>query len=575
MLLPVLFFCLKDRSSNFDLACLMSIRIRKQEREKLLVTMKATLIHFNDLYNVEKAPKFVRAVATAQVEAQDAGRICLTVFSGDAFSPSSISTTLRGKQMTPVLNALKVDCACLGNHDLDFGVVEFEQLKKECNFPWICSNVRSIELNQPLGGCHEYVIIEKNGLKLLVLGLVEFGWMETLSSINPQDVEFEEYVDYVKRRVPEIKAKEGPFDLVIASSHMRMPNDYLLAEECHSLIDIVLGGHDHHYEDSIIKGMHVLNSGTDFEDFTIVNVNGVCDITTERVTIGSDMEEDAEMVKLIHCLSEEIEKGMDLVVGKTKVDLDARFSQVRTKETNIANFCASVLARATGADVVILNSGSIRADRIIPAGLLKVHDLCDLLPSTDSVAVVAITGEKLLSALENGVSQYPAMEGRFPCVDGVRFAFDPSNPPGSRIVKGSVYVRDRVHCSDYAGTVHRRGETKQHPIKEKIQTQFSPLEITQLYHVCSKSYLLAGKDGYDALKDAPVVLGEELCPVLPTLLRNCFTEIAVMRRWEGLTTQRTVIKAANIFKTAIASSEVDPYAIAPTVDGRITNILEG
>jgi len=32
------------------------------------------------------------------------------------------------------------------------------------------------------------------------------------------------------------------------------------------------------------------------------------------------------------------------------------------------------------------------------------------------------------------------MEGRFLQVSGIRFAFDPSQPPGSRIVPGSVFV---------------------------------------------------------------------------------------------------------------------------------------
>lgn len=49
-------------------------------------------------------------------------------------------------------------------------------------------------------------------------------------------------------------------------------------------------------------------------------------------------------------------------------------------------------------------------------------------------------GTQLVEALENGVSQWPKLEGRFPQVSGVRFAFDPSQPPGQRIVPGSVTV---------------------------------------------------------------------------------------------------------------------------------------
>ena len=45
----------------------------------------------------------------------------------------------------------------------------------------------------------------------------------------------------------------------------------------------------------------------------------------------------------------------------------------------------------------------------------------------------SFAGEDLLKALENGVCMYPKLEGRFPQVAGMSFAFDPSKPPGSRV----------------------------------------------------------------------------------------------------------------------------------------------
>ncbi len=48
----------------------------------------------------------------------------------------------------------------------------------------------------------------------------------------------------------------------------------------------------------------------------------------------------------------------------------------------------------------------------------------------------------MVEALENGVSQWPKLEGRFPQVSGLKFSFDPSKPPGSRVVPGSVFLTD-------------------------------------------------------------------------------------------------------------------------------------
>ena len=52
-----------------------------------------------------------------------------------------MSTMTRGKQMMPVLNGIGVHVACLGNHDLDFGLDHFVTLSKQCNFPWLVANV--------------------------------------------------------------------------------------------------------------------------------------------------------------------------------------------------------------------------------------------------------------------------------------------------------------------------------------------------------------------------------------------------------------------------------------------------
>ena len=46
----------------------------------------------------------------------------------------------------------------------------------------------------------------------------------------------------------------------------------------------------------------------------------------------------------------------------------------------------------------------------------------------DELCVLGLTGAQLLASLENGVSQYPKLEGRWPCVSGVSFTFDPKKP---------------------------------------------------------------------------------------------------------------------------------------------------
>lgn len=83
----------------------------------------------------------------------------LVLFSGDLFSPSHLSTHLKGEQMVEVFNSLNVQVACLGNHDLDFGIAKMKDLVSKtlpCN--WLMSNI-NVD-GQPIGGLQTYDVRE-------------------------------------------------------------------------------------------------------------------------------------------------------------------------------------------------------------------------------------------------------------------------------------------------------------------------------------------------------------------------------------------------------------------------------
>lgn len=105
-----------------------------------------------------------------------------------------------------------------------------------------------------------------------------------------------------------------------------------------------------------------------------------------------------------------------------------------------------------------------------------MRDLMTILPMLDSLVVLKLSGAQLVEALENGVCQYPKLEGRFPQVAGLRFAFDPSKPPGSRIDPKFLKVGD-----------------------EYVQPH-------QFYRLVTKEYIATGHDGYNVLATAEVLV---------------------------------------------------------------------
>jgi 5'-nucleotidase len=233
---------------------------------------KLTIIHYNDVYNIDQqvksepvggAARFCTAVHTFKHLDP------LVLFSGDAFNPSMLSTFTQGEQMIPVLNKVGTACAVFGNHDFDHGLDVLQKWVEKTTFPWLMSNVIDNETGRPLGNGKITHIICHNNIKVGLMGLVEKEWLDTLPTIDPNEVT---YIDYVEagNKLAEDLLKEG-CDMIIALTHMRTPNDLILAQNC-SKLDLILGGHDHVYEIVKVNHLNVVKSGTDFRQFSKITL---------------------------------------------------------------------------------------------------------------------------------------------------------------------------------------------------------------------------------------------------------------------------------------------------------------
>lgn len=102
------------------------------------------------------------------------------------------------------------------------------------------------------------MITASNGLKIGLIGLGEREWLETINSLPP-DLIYKSATETAKELVPQLRADGA--DIIVAVTHMREPNDNKLAEQTDGIIDLIVGGHDHYYSHTVIKGTHVLRSG--------------------------------------------------------------------------------------------------------------------------------------------------------------------------------------------------------------------------------------------------------------------------------------------------------------------------
>jgi 5'-nucleotidase len=193
------------------------------------------------------------------------------------------------------------------------------------------------------------------------------------------------------------------------------------------------------------------------------------------------------------------------VVGRTRVALNAASAAGRTQETNVGNLVTDSFRRATGADVGLMNGGSIRADAVLGPGVLTRRDVLSILPFKNKVLKLQVTGAVLRAALEHGVarSAEDTEPGRFPQVSGIRFSFDASHPAGSRVMNVTV-----------------NGQ---------------PLDDNRNYTLATTNFLaIDAGDGYTMFRNATLLTPLDRAPLDSDVLTGYITSVrAIAPRTEG------------------------------------------
>ena len=451
-----------------------------------------TFLHTNDVYEI--APKEGRGglaeLATLLQQERGAAEHSITTFGGDLISPSVLSGLTQGAQMIELYNLLGTDVAVLGNHEFDFGPEVAAQRIEESEFPWLGTNVLGPD-GEPAVGTVDLHTMDVGGYRIGFFGLLA-PETDVLSSPGP-DITIAPLVETATAAALRLEA-EGA-DVIVALTHDDIADDRALAREVEA-IDLILGGHDHDPITFYEADTLIVKAGYD------AHYLAALDLAIERVKEGDEeevevvptawrylstagVEPDPKIKAVVARYEDRLDQELAVPVGTTTALLDSRRSTVRTAESNFGNLIADAMRQSLGADVALMNGGGIRGDRTYdPGTVLTRKDVLTELPFGNVAVLLELSGADLLAALENGVSQVEDGAGRFPQVSGMSFSYDPSRPPGSRIVEAEVGGQ--------------------------------PVEASRDYAVATNDYVYGGGDGYEALSRGTALID----PSGGTLLAN-------------------------------------------------------
>ncbi len=431
------------------------------------------ILHFNDLHGFANPARQTRAeqplggaarLAEAIKRHRDVPGLLLAA--GDIVQGDPWANLVQGRSSIELMNLLKTDAMVLGNHEFDFGQEQLLRLIAAARFPVLGANLSGIPQVLPSAS------FARNGIRIAVIGLVTD---DTPKSSHPQNTVGLTFASPLSVAREQIARLAPGSDLIVLLTHIGHDQDRALAEAlCGTkstvrLPVLIAGGHSHTRVDQPLT----IGNCTVAQAWEYGKALGVVDYTFEdgavrKVSgrlqeIGASLGDgQPEVAALVDRYNREADAVLGRKVGRAAIDLVQQ--GVRSRETGLGNMVADLVRETTGAQVAIINGGSLRTG--LPAGEITARQVYAVLPFDSYLVAVKMNGRQLLETLEHGVSTVEREEGRFPQVSGLRFSFRADRPAGHRVMTATV-----------------NGQA---------------IEPTKEYTVGTIDYMAAGGDGYEA-----------------------------------------------------------------------------
>lgn len=150
-----------------------------------------------------------------------------------------------------MLNYMKYDVGTMGNHDIETGHAVYDRWVRQCSFPVLGANIVDNKTGKPY--LPPYYIIEKEGVKIAILGMITPAIPSWLPEQLWSGLHFEDMEDCARKWVKIIREKENP-DILVGLFHAGPEGNKLddVVENGSGNVaknvpgfDVVFMGHDH------------------------------------------------------------------------------------------------------------------------------------------------------------------------------------------------------------------------------------------------------------------------------------------------------------------------------------------
>ena len=486
------------------------------------------ILYTNDVHCAVDADIGYTGLAAYKTWAEEKTPYVTLVDCGDALQGDIIGTISQGEYLVDIMNQVGYDFAVLGNHEFDYGMEQLGTLLEKSEAQYLGCNIRYTgEGNGAVSSLKPYEIVTYGDVAVSFVGV---STPESITKSTPAYFMDESgtfaYDFYggsgealyaqVQETVDECREKGA--DYVIALTHLGDDETSAPFRSTDLIagttgIDAVLDGHSH----SVIpcdvvnnkEGEKVLlsSTGTGLTNIGQLVITADGNLTTGL--IGDFSDKNTEIDSFVKEIQNQYEAEMEQVVARTEESLttmsESGIRLIRSRETNLGDFCADAYRTISGADIAFVNGGGIRAD--IGVGDITYGDIIAVHPYGNTLCVVEATGQEILDALEMASrSTMPEISdgenavgenGGFLQVSGLKYTIDTTVASTVEVDETEMFVA----C----------GENRRVKDVQVLQADggYAPIDPAKTYTLASHNYLLKqGGDGLNMFMDNTLTIDE-------------------------------------------------------------------
>ncbi len=404
------------------------------------------------------------------------------------------------------LSAAGIQVGMIGKREFDYGWDHLKQALDHASFPIVLSNV-SISDPEAARKFVRNVVVPAGDLKVGFFAMLS-TWLFSVTRKADELTVLTDTEGIAREMVADLRAQGA--DVIVMLSNLSEGENRHLAESVPGIHAIVGRGVSEKEE---VQLQLVQGPG----DWTTAlawggsrgKFLGKLVLTTEKgrllwdrtswrlLNVTPKIPPNPEVMRIAAEYESKLNGSLERAVGFFESPVDVQKRTLRVREMPLGDFLADGLRWRFKTDVGLVNGGSLRGDRIFPAGEVSEKNLTEILPFGNGIEIVTVTGAQLRQIMELSASAL-IVEGEH---------FDPAFrvPAGGFLQISGLKVvydlREKAASFDSGGRLLSWGNRLKRILVQK-DGEWREVDDGAKYTVAVNSWIAGGGDRYFVFEGA-------------------------------------------------------------------------